>query len=67
MTDQLEFGNLDIVKEGYLFVKRPPGYKWNRFKVSSVTLFDNIVLFVANIFATFSDNVLICYGEKILS
>lgn len=26
---------MDIVKEGYLFVKRPPGHKWSKFRVSS--------------------------------
>ena len=26
----------DIVKQGYLYVKRPPGNRWNRFKVRNI-------------------------------
>lgn len=28
----------DIVKQGYLYVKRPPGNRWNRFKVRNTCL-----------------------------
>ena len=30
-----EMRETDVVKEGFLFVKRPPGHKWNKFRVSA--------------------------------
>lgn len=29
-----EMWGMEVVKEGYLFVKRPPGHKWNKIRVS---------------------------------
>ena len=34
MNKDHEDWDMAIVKEGYLFVKRPPGHKWNKFRVS---------------------------------